>query len=149
MDKVQNLKSSNTAPSSKTFRNELTNYIKIIIQYYSTSGAGSQNILAAWDDMKQEIRLQIQRHEEHLRQSKNSRYRELEQQISYLTEETQLGDAEPQVLNTVVTTLRSKYQQDTKRQILRTKSERQHNKQQQQRSVTHISIHDRISVSAK
>jgi hypothetical protein len=77
--------------------------------------------------MKQEIRLQIQRHKDHLRLSKNSRYRELEQQISYLTEKTQLSDAEAQVLNTVGTTLRSKYQQDTKRQILRTKSERQHN----------------------
>jgi hypothetical protein len=113
----------NTLLNDKT----LTSYIKTIIQYYSTSGTGSQNILAAWDDMKQEIRLQIQRYEDHLRRSKNSRYRELEQQISNLTEKTHLSDAEAQVLNTVGTTLRSKYQQDTKRQILRTKSERQHN----------------------
>jgi hypothetical protein len=71
---------------------------------------------------------------------------EIEQQISYLIEKTQLSDAEAQVLNTVGNTLRSKYQQDNKRQILRTKSERQCNNNN---PVTHIFIQDRISVSAK
>jgi hypothetical protein len=38
----------NTLLNDKT----LINYMKTIIHYYSTSGVGSQNILAAWDDMK-------------------------------------------------------------------------------------------------
>jgi hypothetical protein len=100
----------NTPLNDKT----LTNYIKTIIHYYTISDAGSQNILAAWEEMKQEIRLQIQRYQDHLRRNKNSRYGELEQQITYLTDKTQLTEAEAQILNTVGTTLRSKYQKDTK-----------------------------------
>jgi hypothetical protein len=33
----------------------LNDYIKMIIHYYNMSGAGSQNLLTAWNEMKQEV----------------------------------------------------------------------------------------------
>jgi hypothetical protein len=45
--------------------------------------------------MKQEIRLQVQRHEDHKGRQKNTQYIELKQQINYLTEKkNELTEAE-------------------------------------------------------
>jgi hypothetical protein len=42
-----------------------------IIKYYTTLANEGENVLVLWDEMKQEIRLQAQRHEDHQRRQKN------------------------------------------------------------------------------
>jgi hypothetical protein len=89
-----------------------------IIKYYTTLIFEGRNILELWDEMKQEIRLQAQRYEDHQWRQSNTQYIELEKQINYLTEKRELKEAEERVIKTVGTTLQNKFQQDDKRRIL-------------------------------
>jgi hypothetical protein len=106
-----------------------------IIKHYTTLALEGRHILELWDEMKQEIQLQAQRHEDHKRRHKNTQYIELEQQIDYLTEKNELTEAEERVLNIVGTTLQNKFQQEAKRRILH-----DHNLNQQQK-------HTRLPIS--
>jgi hypothetical protein len=69
--------------------------------------------------MKQEIQLQARRYDDIQRQQKSNQYTELEQQISYLTGKQELTEAEERILNSVGTTLQNKFQQEARRQILK------------------------------
>jgi exonuclease III len=104
----------NTLLNDRSF----TDYMTTIIKHYTTLALEGKNIIELWDEMKQEIQLQAQRHEDHKRRQKNTQYIELEQQINYLTEKNELTEAEERVLNTVGTTLQNKFQQEAKRRIL-------------------------------
>jgi hypothetical protein len=79
-----------------------------------------------WDDMKQELKIQIQRYEEHQKRKKNQQYEELEQQIRYLTSKQTLTETEERVLNITGTTLQQKFQRDAKRRILQNYTLSQH-----------------------
>jgi hypothetical protein len=72
--------------------------------------------------VKRELRLQIQRYEEHRRRQKNQQYDELE----YLTKEHTLTETEERVLNTVGTTLQHKFQRDATRPLLQNYNLNQH-----------------------
>jgi hypothetical protein len=98
--------------------NDLNDIITTIIKYYAAAATEKGNIKQLWDDMKQELRLQIQRYKEHRRRQKNQQYDELEHQIDYLTKKHTLTETEERVLNTVGTTLRQKFQRDARRRIL-------------------------------
>ena len=95
-----------------------TEYMTVIIQYYSTLANEEEELNDVWDEMKRELKLQAQRYEENKRQRRNQQYIQIEQQIAYLTSKTQLNETEEQVLHTVGTTLKRKFQQDAKQIIL-------------------------------
>jgi exonuclease III len=97
-----------------------------LIQYYTALATEQEDILHVWDKMKQEIKLQTQRFEEHQRHRKNDQYKEMERQIHHLTEKHKLTEMEEKVLSTTGTTLRNKYQQDARRRILNDYSSNQH-----------------------
>jgi hypothetical protein len=70
----------------------LIDFVITIIQFYSSLAIGGENILDLWDEIKQKMRLQAQRYEDHQRRQKNK------QQSSYITEKSELSEAEEQVL---------------------------------------------------
>jgi hypothetical protein len=111
--------------------NALNDIITTIIKYYAAAAMGKGNIQQVWDDMKQELRLQIQIYEEHRRRQKNQQYDELEQQIGNLAKKHTMTETEERDLNTVRTTLQHKFQRDARRRILQNYNLNQHPKRVQ------------------
>jgi hypothetical protein len=92
---------------------ETRDFVTAIIQYYSSLAIEGENIINLWNETKQETRLQAERYEEHQRRQKNKEYMELEQQISYRTEKSEITEVEEEVvLNSVGTTLQDKFGQE-------------------------------------
>jgi exonuclease III len=121
-------------PRTWRFQNRLLNdqdYIDIIkntIHHYITVDSQHKSLQQTWDDMKLDIKVTTQRYEGHLKQQKNQKYQELEQQIHYLANKQTLTATEEKVLNMTGITLQQKFHQDAKLRILRSHTEYQHSK---------------------
>jgi exonuclease III len=122
------------SPRIWRFQNRLLNdqefidIMKNIINHYTTTVMQDGSIQQHWDAMKQEIKITVQRYEEHLKRQKNQKYQELEQQIRHLTNKQELTEAEERVLNMTGTTLQKKFRQEANLRILRTYNQQRHSK---------------------